>query len=80
MLILIVEDLLIVRWKKSILWELLYALPCHHGWFVLAPPYDLQLVPPCGYSSFNLIRYELYMLFLGDVSHVEELLYIINSI
>jgi len=74
-----VKNPLIIGWKESTLKKLLHAPPCHHGRFALASPCDLQLVPPCG-SSFELVRHELDMLFLEDVSHVKELIYLINPV
>jgi len=53
---------------------------CHHWWLALAPPCDLQLVPPCGHSSFEIVHHKLDMLFLGDKSYVKELLYFIDPV
>jgi len=49
-------------------------------WFALAPSCDLQLVPPCVRSSFEFVCHELDMHFLGDISHIKELLYFIDSV
>ena len=65
---------------ESTLWKWFHASPCHHRWFVLTPPCDLQLVQPCGRSSFELVRHELGVLFLRDVNHIKELLYFIKLV
>ena len=77
---LVVKNLLVIGWKKSTLKKLFHVPPCHHRWFALAPPCDLQLVLPCRHSSFELVRHELDMLFLGDVSHIKEFLYFIDPV
>jgi len=42
-------------------------------------PHDLQLLPPCC-SSLEFVGHKLDMLLLEDISHVEKLLYFINSV
>ena len=77
---LIVEDLFIVGWEESTLKKLLHKPPYHYSWFALAYPCNLQLVPPCSCSSFELVRHEVDMLFLKGVSYVKELLYFIDPV
>jgi len=58
----------------------IHAPPHHHGWLTLTFSFDLQLITSYRRSSLELVRLKLDLLLHENISHVEELIYIINSI
>ena len=53
---------------------------CHHGWLAMVLSYDLQLVPSCGCTSFELVCHKHDMLFLSDISYIKELFKFIDLV
>ena len=77
---LIVNDLLIIVWKNSILRSCFMRLQVITGGL----PWRLLMLcswsAPCGCAFFELVCLELDMLILKDISHVKKFLHFVNSV